>query len=100
VRSYDESEAITGQKRQEDKDDKPYCLCRRSISDANIEMVQCDACEDWYHLECVNLSPAMVDQIGKYMCPVCCHLRHTTYPYGQVRMLVPCKYKQSMVFFC
>ncbi|KAG2174221.1 hypothetical protein INT43_004242, partial [Umbelopsis isabellina] len=89
MRSYEEHEALTNHKRQEDKDDKAYCLCRRRISDANIEMVQCDACEDWYHLECVNLSSAMVDLIGKYMCPVCCHLRQTTYPYGQVRMLVP-----------
>jgi histone demethylase JARID1 len=74
------------------EDNKLYCLCRRKVSDANIEMVQCDMCEDWFHLDCVNLSPAMVERIGKYMCPVCSHSQHLAYPYGQVRMLDSCKY--------
>jgi len=72
---------------EEREDNKLYCLCRRKVSEANNEMVQCDICEDWFHLDCVNLSPAMVDQIGKYMCPVCSHSRRLAYPYGQVRML-------------
>ncbi|KAH8554111.1 PLU-1-like protein-domain-containing protein [Umbelopsis sp. PMI_123] len=74
---------------REDVDDpRLYCLCRRRISDTkNNSMIQCDVCEDWFHLDCVNLSSAVVDHIDKYMCPACSHSKHVTYQYGQVRML-------------
>ena len=29
---------------------KLYCFCRKPSSD---RMVQCDACEEWFHFECV-----------------------------------------------
>ncbi|KAI9288918.1 PLU-1-like protein-domain-containing protein [Umbelopsis sp. AD052] len=81
--------------KEEGEDSQVYCLCRRRVSDAkNNSMIQCDACEDWFHLDCVNLSSTVVDRIGKYMCPACSHSRHLTYPYGHVRMLDACKFHE------
>ncbi|KAI8583625.1 hypothetical protein K450DRAFT_222031 [Umbelopsis ramanniana AG] len=85
---HDVNHAKVTQPKDEVEDSQVYCLCRRRVSDAkNNSMIQCDVCEDWFHLDCVNLSSTVVDRIGKYMCPACSHSRHLTYPYGQVRML-------------
>jgi [histone H3]-trimethyl-L-lysine4 demethylase len=92
---HDVSHAKVTQPREEVEDSQVYCLCRRRVSDTkNNSMIQCDVCEDWFHLDCVNLSSTVVDRIGKYMCPACSHSRHLTYPYGQVRMLDACKFYQ------
>jgi DNA-binding transcriptional regulator YhcF (GntR family) len=34
-------------------------------------MVQCDMCDEWYHLECVGLTEAQAQQIDKYFCAQC-----------------------------
>lgn len=32
---------------------------------------QCDACDNWFHYECVRLTKAQVEQIENYFCPKC-----------------------------
>lgn len=50
-----------------------YCLCRKPIDPdaSNAEMVGCDSCHDWFHIDCVNLTSAAVRAIEHYMCPTC-----------------------------
>ncbi len=34
-----------------------YCLCRLPSSG---QMIGCDRCEDWYHVDCLGLTPVQV----------------------------------------
>ncbi|KAI8149987.1 PLU-1-like protein-domain-containing protein [Fennellomyces sp. T-0311] len=46
-----------------------YCICRQP--NLNSQMIGCDTCHEWFHIECVNLTPAMVTSIDHYVCPSC-----------------------------
>lgn len=47
-----------------------WCDCDGSATD---DMVQCNACGDWFHYECVELSTALVEKMGRkhWHCSVC-----------------------------
>ncbi|CAJ0749489.1 9450_t:CDS:2 [Entrophospora sp. SA101] len=45
-----------------------YCICLRS---AYGTMVNCDICNDWCHIECVNLTEQQAVEMDKYICPKC-----------------------------
>jgi len=47
---------------------KLYCICRKPEV---WPMIGCDACQDWFHLSCVGLTPTDAAQIDKYACPRC-----------------------------
>lgn len=46
-----------------------YCLCRGP--DDGGFMIQCDACHEWYHGHCVNISEIDAESIDLYTCPPC-----------------------------
>lgn len=56
---------------------RPYCLCQ-SLYDERRPMIGCDYCNDWFHWECVGLSPPNDDQDDEevapadFKCPNCC----------------------------
>nr|CAH8823469.1 unnamed protein product [Trichobilharzia regenti] len=53
-----------------------YCSCLRPYPDpdnGNVEMIQCGICEDWYHLEHLNMDPEFkvpedYDEMTCFMC--------------------------------
>eukprot|EP01103_Thecamoeba_quadrilineata_P011046 TRINITY_DN2554_c0_g2_i1.p1 TRINITY_DN2554_c0_g2~~TRINITY_DN2554_c0_g2_i1.p1 ORF type:complete len:1121 (+),score=243.59 TRINITY_DN2554_c0_g2_i1:54-3416(+) len=45
-----------------------YCLCHKTIDQV---MIACDSCDDWFHVGCVGLSPALAKKIKVYTCPRC-----------------------------
>lgn len=47
---------------------KLYCLCRQGNFG---EMIGCDSCEEWFHLGCVNLTPAQAQKCEHYCCILC-----------------------------
>lgn len=48
------------------------CVCKHPSSlDDGREMIQCDACSNWLHPECVSLDPTLVPLVGIYICPEC-----------------------------
>ena len=51
---------------------KLYCICRREEFGY---MIFCDECEDWFHLECVNVTEEQAENMKannlKYFCPPC-----------------------------
>eukprot|EP00981_Chlorochromonas_danica_P011721 scaffold4233_cov180-Ochromonas_danica.AAC.12 len=55
-----------------------YCLCRNIY---HGQMIGCDSCDDWYHLACVNLTPAQADKYDRYTC-VRCALRSSVAKYA------------------
>merc|ERR1712156_1255526 len=54
--------------------EKVYCVCKRAWNRSQRGMIGCDFCEEWFHPECLKLSPIEVDELTEreWMCPVCC----------------------------
>lgn len=51
-------------------DNGPYCICRGP--DDHRWMISCDACEDWFHGECINLDKELGEKlIERFVCPNC-----------------------------
>ena len=56
---------------------KLYCLCKLP-HDGERPMLQCDACRDWFHWDCVGLTPPGDDEDDEevapadFQCPSCC----------------------------
>ncbi|KAH8838570.1 hypothetical protein MCOR27_009151 [Pyricularia oryzae] len=54
----------------DESDHGPYCLCRGP--DDHRWMISCEACEDWFHGECVDVSKDVGETlIQSYICPRC-----------------------------
>ena len=51
---------------------KLYCVCRQPYDDTK-HMLQCDYCQEWYHLSCIGLSKDELTKFeeSKFKCPVC-----------------------------
>ncbi|KAF2395542.1 PHD-domain-containing protein [Trichodelitschia bisporula] len=47
----------------------PYCICRGP--DDYTPMIECDACKDWFHAKCVQLTESEMKLADKYFCPNC-----------------------------
>ncbi|CAD8124975.1 unnamed protein product [Paramecium sonneborni] len=46
------------------------CVCRMP-QNPDIQMIQCETCGEWFHLDCVNIQPEEAEQIEHYKCPGC-----------------------------
>lgn len=47
-----------------------YCTCRKSW-DQTVPMIQCDVCEEWYHLRCIGMLSTEATCIDYYCCLLC-----------------------------
>ncbi|EIW79072.1 hypothetical protein CONPUDRAFT_166903 [Coniophora puteana RWD-64-598 SS2] len=60
-----------GADRRRGEDDERLCVCR-GVDDGR-ELVQCDRCLTWYHLECLGIGS--IDELGReedpWFCPSC-----------------------------
>ncbi|CAH8534268.1 unnamed protein product [Schistosoma turkestanicum] len=55
-----------------------YCLCRTPYEPTRV-YIACDRCDEWYHPECVGLTPEQaVNHTDTYLCPTCCQLSQPT----------------------
>ncbi|CAG9861757.1 unnamed protein product [Phyllotreta striolata] len=51
------------------QDGQAYCICRSS--DSSRFMIACDACEEWYHGDCIKISEKEAKLIKQYYCVRC-----------------------------
>ncbi|XP_018568188.1 CXXC-type zinc finger protein 1 isoform X2 [Anoplophora glabripennis] len=51
------------------QDGQAYCICRSS--DSSRFMIACDACEEWYHGDCIKISEKEAKLIKQYFCIRC-----------------------------
>ncbi|XP_060533176.1 CXXC-type zinc finger protein 1 [Cylas formicarius] len=51
------------------QDGQAYCICRSS--DSSRFMIACDACEEWYHGDCIKISEKEAKLIRQYFCIRC-----------------------------
>lgn len=51
------------------QDGQAYCICRSS--DSSRFMIACDACEEWYHGDCINISEKEAKLIRQFFCVRC-----------------------------
>ncbi|CAB4005893.1 Lysine-specific demethylase 7A [Paramuricea clavata] len=47
-----------------------YCICRKPYDYMQF-MIQCDACDDWFHGGCVGIEEYQGNDIERYHCPRC-----------------------------
>lgn len=47
-----------------------YCVCRRGYTEGEF-MIECDICDEWYHGECVGITPELAETLRTYECPRC-----------------------------
>jgi COMPASS component SPP1 len=74
----------------EESDNGPYCICRGP--DDHRWMIQCDACEDWFHGECVNLDKDTGENlVEKFVCPNCSDGRARVTRYKMTCSLERCR---------
>ncbi|KAJ8949200.1 hypothetical protein NQ318_021693 [Aromia moschata] len=51
------------------QDGQAYCICRSS--DSSRFMIACDACEEWYHGDCIKISEKEAKLVKQYFCIRC-----------------------------
>eukprot|EP00040_Diaphanoeca_grandis_P005827 m.34675 g.34675 ORF g.34675 m.34675 type:complete len:242 (-) comp17018_c0_seq1:66-791(-) len=47
-----------------------YCYCRQP-SNPDKPLISCDKCEEWYHGDCVGITPTQADAMKSWSCPTC-----------------------------
>ena len=60
---------------EEQEDEEETCAAKSCYHPSGDEVgwVQCDLCQQWYHLLCVSLSPEQAEEMDAYSCPSCTH---------------------------
>jgi len=50
-----------------------FCIptCRRGRKEDGTQMVGCDVCDNWFHIECVNLTPEQAQVMKNFICTQC-----------------------------
>lgn len=58
---------------EDEEDEDEACLarpCKRPASE-EVDWVQCDTCEQWYHNLCVGITAKKATELDSYICPYC-----------------------------
>ena len=53
---------------------KIYCICRKPHN--KKPMISCDYCPEWYHYECVGLTPNEAKRLREYKCEACLNAQY------------------------
>lgn len=72
----------------ESDDGKEWCICKGP--DDGRKMINCDGCENWFHLKCLKIPDYLGDLIKDFYCPSCSDETHKT-KYNPYCTLPNCK---------
>jgi hypothetical protein len=82
-RNLDQKPARTGKELIEDvvfndltQPPTTFCLCNRV---GYFEMIQCDFCTKWFHVDCLKFNKSSLNKIKRFGCPVCSLLRNSEF---------------------
>lgn len=53
-----------------DEDDRLYCVCKTKYDQERC-MIACDRCDEWYHMQCVDMPENVADLVDQFFCPIC-----------------------------
>ncbi|CAF0968870.1 unnamed protein product [Brachionus calyciflorus] len=56
---------------EDEEKSQDYCICDRKTCDEGEIMIQCEFCDQWFHLPCVNLTTRLIADIDTYVCSAC-----------------------------
>eukprot|EP00743_Colponemidia_sp_Colp-15_P008794 GILK01009596.1.p1 GENE.GILK01009596.1~~GILK01009596.1.p1 ORF type:complete len:1734 (+),score=481.87 GILK01009596.1:978-6179(+) len=59
---------------------KIYCLCQEADEGRTL-MICCDKCDEWFHIDCVNVTKAQAKKINTFVCPTCAEKTGLKYMY-------------------
>ncbi|KAI8917409.1 hypothetical protein BC831DRAFT_394106, partial [Entophlyctis helioformis] len=51
-----------------------FCICRQPYDDSQF-YIQCDACDEWFHGTCMNVSEDESEAVDKWYCQACIQSR-------------------------
>jgi Zn finger protein HypA/HybF involved in hydrogenase expression len=55
---------------EEEEDDTLYCICQRKYQEGEW-MIECEACEGWFHGSCVGVKQEESHLLVDWRCPSC-----------------------------
>jgi hypothetical protein len=47
------------------------CVCKKPWQDSDMDMIQCETCEGWFHFNCIGLQQTDLQKIRSYACEEC-----------------------------
>ena len=47
-----------------------HCLCQLPLN-PDLQYIECDKCNVWYHMDCVGIDPKEAESIETFICPKC-----------------------------
>ncbi|KAL8573833.1 hypothetical protein ACOMHN_029281 [Nucella lapillus] len=57
-----------------EKSDEGQAVCRRCGEPDGLNWVQCDICDEWFHIACTNITDSIDDlEDVQWICDFCCH---------------------------
>ena len=59
-----------------------YCVCRQG-NDCDQNMIACDECNEWFHLECINLPKEKAKKFPQYICMACAKRKDLNFYYAE-----------------
>lgn len=72
--SHQEEEHVDVEEEDDDMEDEDDTCAAKPCSHPSgdeVGWVQCDHCQEWYHLLCVSLRPEQAEEMDAYSCPSC-----------------------------
>ncbi|KAF5314131.1 hypothetical protein D9611_006888 [Ephemerocybe angulata] len=72
-------EKVTKAEKQEEEEDSDaaneddnrlYCVCKTKYDQERC-MIACDRCDEWYHMQCVDMPEIVADLVDQFFCPLC-----------------------------
>jgi COMPASS component SPP1 len=52
----------------EEEEDGEFCICRKGSYGS---MINCEACEEWFHGKCIGIDKNMADRLPHFVCHNC-----------------------------